>query len=126
MSFLLLSQEAPPIPSSPDAAPTVVPEPRTISPTLSISTTLSHTTPMGYTWIQEVLDNPNCLTYLHIIDSGMTLSINPAMPDDVPRAVMVLHPRRPHIYMGIDSNGDLCLASMCPNDQLDISIMVTG
>ena len=81
---------------------------------------------MGYAWIQEVLDNPNCPTYLHVIDSGMTPSVISAMPDDVPRVVMVLHPRHPPIYMGIDSNGDLCLASMCPNDQIDISIMVSG
>ena len=101
LSFLLLSQEVPPIPSSPDAAPTVVLEPCAISPTSSISTTLSCTAPMDYAWIQEVLGNPNCLTYLHVINSGMVPSVTSTMPDDVPQAVMVMHPRCPPIYMGI-------------------------
>lgn len=49
--------------------------------------------------------------------SGMVPSLIPVMPDNVPWAVMVLHPMHPPIYIRINSNGDLCLTSMYMSQQ---------
>ena len=113
-------------PASPTTTSTVLPPPCQSSPTSSISTTHSRTAAPNLPWLQEVLDNPRCPTFLHAIDSGMKIILHKTMPEDVQQTALILHSKSIPLYLGLDSNGDLIASTQSDYDTVVISLSVSS
>ena len=68
--------------------------------------------------LQEVLDHAQCPPFVRSIDSSMSpyfITGGGNMPEDVHQVVQLLSPTRVKpCYIGINSNGDLQVASKAP------------
>ena len=113
-------------PTSPITAPMMLPPPHQSSPTSSISTTHSQTAAPNLPWLQEVLDNPRCPTFLHIIDSGMKIILHNTMLENVQQTALILQPKSIPLYLGFDSNGGLIASTQSDYDTVIISLSVSS
>jgi len=73
-------------------------------------------------WLQVILDYPRCPTFLRHVDSSMVPLYSHALPDDVKRVVSIWYSQGAPRYIGFDSNGDLCVAEVTPQDVVEMMI----
>ena len=122
------SSEAPTSPaSSPQAAPTVLPNdpPSPPSSTSSMSIVEESTAHPNHPWLQPIIDHKHSPVFIHRIDSSMAPIYSHAMPDDVQQVLAVGYPKASPRYLGVDSNGDLRVSAQCPSDLVCMFINFT-
>ena len=97
---------------SPYTAPTVVPHhPPSPSTESSMSVMQEGTAHPSHSWLQPILDHPQCPAFIQHVDSSMVPILSYALPDDVPQSVIVTYTKGSPRHLGLDSNGDLCVAA---------------
>ena len=114
-------------PSSPQAAPMVLPNdpPSPPSSTSSMSIVEESTAHPNHPWLMPIIDFKHSPTFIRHIDSSMAPLFSHAMPDDVQQVVAVSYPKVSPRYLGVDSNGDLRVSAQCPSEYVQLLINLT-
>ncbi|KIM55474.1 hypothetical protein SCLCIDRAFT_30334 [Scleroderma citrinum Foug A] len=101
----LLPQQCPPHPPSPSTAS-------------SISTVQEGVAHPSHGWLQPILDHDQCSAFLKHVDSSMVPIPSYTLPDDVPQSVIATYTKGSLRHLGLDSNGDLCVAATGISDKV--------
>lgn len=122
------SSEASPSPlSSPQAAPTVLPNdpPSPPSSTSSMSMVEESKSHPNHQWLQPILDHRHSPAFIKRIDSSMVPLYSYAMPDNVQQIMAVAYPKASPRYLGVDFNGDLRVSAQCSSEFVTMFITLT-
>ena len=121
------SEASPSLLSSPQVAPTVLPNdpPSPPSSTSSMSMVEESKSHPNHQWLQPILDHRHSPAFIKRIDSSMVPLYSYAMPDDVQQIMAVAYPKASPRYLGVDFNGDLRVSAQCSSEFVTMFITLT-
>ena len=119
----MLEHPTPPSPCTILVAVPVTPHPSS-PPSSTTGLVRSRTAHPDHQWLQGILDHQHCPPFLTSVDLSMVPTIRYAIPEDVQQALQVQSRGNPPMYIEIDSNGNLQVASKVDGDLITMSVVM--